>query len=310
MRPRLKCDFHIESLISLICVNSASVQFPKIHPENFHRQVIISSLRFALHSLFTFRLISFLGRGLKGQRGSPATLLRQHIQPIGADCVLRLAIEHCLSIFQEDAAVAIFEQDVVRMGYQQNGNTLLLHLANAVQTFLLEGGIAHRKRLIHDQNIRVNIDGGGKGNAHIHAAGIGLHRLVNKLSDVGKGDNPSDAFLDLIPAHAEDGGVRINVFASAKLGVETRAQLQQGGNPSVDLDSAKSRGERSGDQLQECGFSASVPPDNADRLTLAHIEGNITQRPKFMVIVAVWFTQQPVQARVDKLLQAVFGAVV
>ena len=50
-----------------------------------------------------------------------------------------------------------------------------------------EDGVAHGQRLIDDQNIRIDVDGGGERQPDIHAARIFFHGPVNELADLREG---------------------------------------------------------------------------------------------------------------------------
>ena len=72
------------------------------------------------------------------------------------------------------------------MRYHKNGRAFLLQLIHPMIAFCLKEDIADRKRLIDNQNLRINRDIQRKGQAHKHSAGVGLHRLVHEVSDIGK----------------------------------------------------------------------------------------------------------------------------
>ncbi|MNF54579.1 hypothetical protein D3C84_360130 [compost metagenome] len=55
------------------------------------------------------------------------------------------------------------------MGNEQNAHAGFFHVFDAIQALGLEPCIAHRERLIHDQNAWVGVHGNGKRQAHIHA---------------------------------------------------------------------------------------------------------------------------------------------
>ncbi len=46
----------------------------------------------------------------------------------------------------------------------------ILDLLDAGEAFPLEGLVADRQRLVHHQDVGVDVDGGGEGEPHIHAA--------------------------------------------------------------------------------------------------------------------------------------------
>jgi hypothetical protein len=66
---------------------------------------------------------------------------------------------------------------------------LLLEAAQPPEALLLEVGVAHRQRLVDDEHVRVHMRDHREGEAHGHARGVGLHRLVDELADVGEGED-------------------------------------------------------------------------------------------------------------------------
>ena len=58
-----------------------------------------------------------------------------------------------------------------------------VHLAHAA---LAEVDVAHGQRLVHEQDLRVHMDRHGEGQPHHHAAGVGLHGLVDEVADFGE----------------------------------------------------------------------------------------------------------------------------
>ncbi len=75
------------------------------------------------------------------------------------------------------------------------------------------------------------MDSDRKGQAHRHAAGVGLYRLINEVADFGKRGDVGIAALDLFPAEPENGRVQIDIFASCEFGIESGAEFEQGGDP-------------------------------------------------------------------------------
>src|SRR5690606_39517073 len=67
----------------------------------------------------------------------------------------------------------------------------LAELADAVEALVLEICIAHRQCLIDNQHIGTLGRGHAERQAHLHAAGIGAHRLIHVGADFRKRDRKS-----------------------------------------------------------------------------------------------------------------------
>src|SRR5258708_6515331 len=98
---------------------------------------------------------------------------------------------------------------------------------------------------------------------HIHPAGIMLYRCVQKLLDLGKGNDLVKFTLDLDSFHAEDRAVHIDIFAARQFIVKTRANLEQAADPPTDHRFTAGRFGYPGEYLEQRRFSCAVTPDYA-----------------------------------------------
>ena len=73
---------------------------------------------------------------------------------------------------------------------------------DSLQAFFLELGVANRKDLVHQENLRLNMRRYGKRQPHVHSAGVMLDWLVQVMANVGKVDNLVQLAYDLAVAHA------------------------------------------------------------------------------------------------------------
>ena len=80
----------------------------------------------------------------------------------------------------------------------------LHELAKEPHALLDEEGVADGERLIDDQHVRIDVRDDGERQAHDHARRIGFQRLIEKVPDVGKLDDPGIARVDLGGREAHD----------------------------------------------------------------------------------------------------------
>ena len=141
------------------------------------------------------------------------------------------------------------------MGYQDDGNSLVQQFFQSLVTLLTEEYVAYRQSLIDQQNIRIEADGDGKGQPHEHAAGIGLHWLINEFADIRKGGNLSKTVFHLAPGNPQDGPVHKHVLATGVLGIEAATQLEQSRDTALSDHLPIGWLQSPGQDLQERGFS-------------------------------------------------------
>ena len=72
--------------------------------------------------------------------------------------------------------------------------------------------------------------GDREGQPDIHARGVALHRRVEELLDLGKGDDLVELASDLASRHAKDGAVEEDILAAGQLGMEAGADLEEAGD--------------------------------------------------------------------------------
>ncbi|MNT00804.1 hypothetical protein D3C72_1352480 [compost metagenome] len=195
------------------------------------------------------------------------------------------------------------------MAHEQQGATLH-EIAQKAHAFLGEHGIAHSQCLVHHQNVGIHMGDHGKGEAHIHAAGIGLDRLLHEFTDIGKRRNRVEALGDLRVRQPQQRCIHVDIVAARKLGVEASPQLQQRRNAAVRAHLAAGWLQRAAHHLQQGGFAGTIAPDDADRLALAHTQVQVVQRPEFAVVVLRRTPHHARQARQHKLPQPVARPVV
>src|SRR5262249_13343295 len=114
-------------------------------------------------------------------------------------------------------------------------------LAHAPQALPLELGVADGKHFVDDEDLRVQVGRDGKRQARVHPAGVVLHRCVNELFHLGECDDLIEPARDLLPTHAENCSVQVDVLAAGQLRVEPGPHLKQTPHPAVDVRQASRR---------------------------------------------------------------------
>ena len=135
------------------------------------------------------------------------------------------------------------------MGNHKNGGSVLPDLLHAAVALRLEEHVSHRKGLIHNEDFRFYVDRQRKSQPYKHTAGIGFHRLVNKVSDIRKFQDIRKLLVHLFFGKAHHGSVHVNILNAGVIHVEARSQLQKRRDNSAHPDLSAGRGQNSGDDL-------------------------------------------------------------
>ena len=167
------------------------------------------------------------------------------------------------------------------VAYEQNCASLAPSFFHFAQAFFLERCVAHRQHLVHDQDLRLQMSRHGEGKPDVHPRGVTLDRRIQELLYLRKVDDLVELPRYLLPAHAEDRAVQIDVLPSGQLRMKTGANLQAR-HPSFDPDPAGGRLRYAGKYLQEGRFPRTVSSYDADALTLFDFKGDLFECPEIL----------------------------
>src|ERR1041385_9577959 len=114
------------------------------------------------------------------------------------------------------------------MAHKQNSPALqcgnIMHFAKA---FSLKLYVSDSQHLVHNEDFGLEMGGDGKGQAHIHAAGVTLDWCVQELLDLGERDDLIELPLNFCLAHPENGSVQVNVFPAGQLLMKAGPHFEQ-----------------------------------------------------------------------------------
>ena len=179
----------------------------------------------------------------------------QVIHLVGQDLLVeiyhlaRRALSHIMALIQKHHPVTVFDDTAHIMGNHKNGGSVLSDFLHAAVALGLEEHVSHRKCLIHNQDFRLYINRQRKSQPHKHTAGIGFHRLVNEISNVGKLQNIREFFIHLLFGEAHHGSVHIDILNAGVIHVEARSQLQKRRDDSAHPDLTAGWRQHSGDDF-------------------------------------------------------------
>ncbi len=126
--------------------------------------------------------------------------------------------------------------------------------------------------------------GDGEGEARVHAGRIALHGGVDEALHAREGHDLVELPRDLGSPHPENGAVERDVLAPCQFRVKSGADLEQRSDTADDgrvplrgLGDAR-------EDLQERALARAIAPDDAERLTLVELEGDVVEHPDPLVV--------------------------
>ena len=108
--------------------------------------------------------------------------------------------------------------------------------------------------------------------------GVGAHGAVDELLEPGELDDLVEAATDLLLGEPEDDAVDVDVLASAELGMEPGAQLDEGGHAALRRDATDVGPVDPGDDPDQRALAGPVPADDPQGRAPRDGEADVAQR--------------------------------
>ena len=186
-----------------------------------------------------------------------------------------------VEVYQPGLAQLLGLVHVVRRDDQ--GDALALEPEEPVPQDVPGLGVEARRRLVEEQDLRVVDEGPGDRQAALHAAGERLDRVRAALGELGEVEELVGALTDHRPRQPEVAPVDVEVLLHGDLHVEVvllRAVAEAGPHrcavgdrvEAEDPQLAAARGRGRGDHLHRRGLAGAVGPEEAEGLSLRHLD--------------------------------------
>ena len=191
---------------------------------------------------------------------------------------MRRAVELELALPQQHRALAE-PLDLGRVVRDEDDRAAaLLELEHLAEALPLERLVADREHLVEQQHVRVEVRRDREAEPHVHPRGVRAHGPVDRLLELGEGDDLVEALADLGALQPVDRAVQEDVLAAGEVGVEAGAELEQRADPSADGDAALGRLDDPGDQAQQRRLAGAVPADEPHGLARLDRERDVLER--------------------------------
>ena len=154
------------------------------------------------------------------------------------------------------------------------------------KAFCLKGGIPHGQNLVYHEHISREVRGQCKSEPHLHSAGIVLHGFVNTVRNAGKVRYDRQKFAHFGARKPKQCSAQKGVLASAQVGVESSAYLEQAGHTALDSVAALVGMQESAQGLEQGRFTCAVGPNDAQDFTLFEAEVNAAKYPAITEVLA------------------------
>ena len=169
------------------------------------------------------------------------------------------------------------------VGNEENGGLLFAEFFKFADTAVGEDGVADGEGFIDDKDLGIDVDGGGEGEADIHAAGILFNGTVDVIADFGESFDRLHVTEHLGARDTKDLAVDEDVFAAGEVGVEASSKFEERGEASARDHSAGGGAQDSGDDLEEGTLTAAVRAHETHDLAAFDGERYIPQGPEIGV---------------------------
>jgi hypothetical protein len=182
------------------------------------------------------------------------------------------------SLVDPDRAAAVLPHGGEGVRDEKNGLPGPPELFHPGVALHLKAFVADRQRLVHEQDVRLDVGRDRKGEPRRHAGRIRANRRIDELLELRPLHDPRRAAPHFGARKTEKGPLEHDVLAPGELAVKPEAELEQRSGPAPDHDASRGRRHHACDQAQERALAGAVSSDHADRLAPRHFERDVPQR--------------------------------
>ena len=154
--------------------------------------------------------------------------------PVAGDRLVRRPVVDLLAGREEDRPLA---EPLDRLGVvrdEEDRAALVLERGDDAEALPLEVLVADREDLVEQQHVGLQERGDREAEPHRHPARVRADRPVDRVLELGEGDDLVEALADLGAAQALDRAVQVDVLAAAEVRVEAGPELEQRADAAVD----------------------------------------------------------------------------
>ena len=221
---------------------------------------------------------------------------------VALDGLVGRAVDHDPAAIEQDGPIAQPQDRRHAVRDEDDRPAPFADLRHLAQTLLLELGVADRKDLVDEKDLRLQEGGHGEAEPYLHAARVALDRCVQELADICEGNDLVEPTQNLRPLHAQDGPAEEDVVSAGELLVKAGPDLEQRPNASVQLRAAQCRLGDARHDLEQGGLAGAISADHPDDRAARHLEGDIPEGPEVVASVLAPGPPERVRDRIPECL--------
>ena len=137
-----------------------------------------------------------------------------HVEEVGVDDALRVALQPREAAVEPERLVAEPRHEIQRVRDQQHRPAATAELSELVEALVRKGFVADGQHFVDEQDVGIDMNGHGEPEPHVHAGGVGLHRRVDEVLELGKRDDLVEPCGHLAFRQPEHHPVDVDVLAA------------------------------------------------------------------------------------------------
>ena len=156
-------------------------------------------------------------------RSLAGALAIEHEADVLIDGVFRRALHDDFSVEHEGGAIGqTFDQTKI-VRNKEDRDVLAAQLFKFLHASAGEDGVADGERFVDNQDFGIDVNGSGKGQADVHAAGVFFDRAIDELTDFGEGFDAWKGVFQFLARESQDFAIEIDIFAAGEFRIEAGA---------------------------------------------------------------------------------------
>src|SRR5208283_5284925 len=207
-----------------------------------------------------------------------------------------------------DYAVAKPADLIELMADENDGAAGAGHITHFAEALFLEVDVADGEDVIHQEDFRLEVGGNGKGQAHVHTAGIVLYGRVNEFFQLRESHDFIEFARDFALAHSQNCTAQISVLPPGEFRMKAGADFEQAADTPVNFRPAGGGLRDARENLEQGGLAGAIPPDEAENFALANLQGNILEGPEGFLVRAAEDREGRAESPRDGIAQEAAGS--